>query len=206
MEARLREVIAGFEKPLWDGARLKAIHHLVDFLFQKIKSNEIAKLNFICTHNSRRSQFAQIWGETLADYFDLPIECYSGGVEVTEFNILAVQALEQDGFLISKNDFSNPLYSLRTSPESKPYFAFSKCYDDPSNPQTGFAAVMTCDHADENCPFILGADIRIPLHYEDPKLFDGTVEEAEKYSERSHQIGAELFFCFKEVKAQLGIV
>jgi hypothetical protein len=203
METRLNEVIACFEKPSWDSFRLKSIQQLVDFLLQRIKSGEKAELNFICTHNSRRSQLAQIWGATLADYFDLPIECYSGGVEVTEFNPRAVDALVEDGFLISKNNFPNPLYSIRTALEAKPYFAFSKCYDDPSNPQTGFAAILTCDHADENCPFIPRADIRIPLHYEDPKLFDGTSQEAEKYSERSHQIGAELFFCFKEVRAQL---
>jgi protein-tyrosine-phosphatase len=203
MESRLKEVIASFEKPSWDESRLKIIQQLVDFLLQKVKSGEAAKLNFICTHNSRRSQFAQIWGAILADYFDLPIDCFSGGVEVTEFNPRAVKALAEDGFLISKNDSLNPLYSIRTAIEAKPYFAFSKCYDDPSNPKDGFAAIMTCDHADENCPFIPGAVIRIPMRYEDPKNSDGTAQEAEKYSERSHQIGAELFFIFKEVKARL---
>jgi hypothetical protein len=203
MASNLNQTIADFEKPAWDASRQEHIKILANYILSKIKSGETAKLNFICTHNSRRSQFAQIWGATLADYFDLSIECYSGGVEVTEFNFRAVKALQQDGFLICKNNSPNPLYSIRTSEDAKPYFAFSKCYDDPSNPQTGFAAIMTCDHADDNCPFILGAEIRIPLRYEDPKIFDGTAQEAEKYSERSHQIGAELFLIFKEVKAQL---
>lgn len=203
MESRLKVVIANFEKHSCDESRQKVSQQLVDFLLQKMKLGEPVKLNFICTHNSRRSQFAQIWGATLSDYLELPIECFSGGVEETEFNPRAVKSLAHDGFLISKNDSLNPLYSIRTAKEAKPYIAFSKCYDDPSNPKDGFAAIMTCDHADENCPFIPGAEIRIPMRYEDPKIFDGTAKEAEKYLERSHQIGAELFFILKEVKARL---
>lgn len=204
MELRLKEIIAHFEKPSWDEARLKTVQDLVEFICLKIESGETAKLNFICTHNSRRSQFAQIWGSTLADLLELPIECYSGGVEVTEFNPRAIKTLIQDGFLIDKNQSPNPKYNIRTATEARPYIAFSKCYDDPSNPQTGFVAIMTCDHADENCPFISGADIRIPLRYDDPKIFDGTVHEAEKYAERSRQIGTDLFFIFKDVKVRLG--
>ncbi len=116
-----------------------------------------------------------------------------------------VDASVKDGFLISKNDFSNPnpLYSIKTASEATPYFAFPKYYDELSNPHSGFAALMTCDHADGNCPLISGADICIPPHWEDPKIFNGISQNAEKYSERSQQIGAELFFCFQEVKAQL---
>jgi arsenate reductase len=110
----------------------------------------------------------------LPDYFDLPIECYSDGVEVSEFNPRAVDASVKDGFLISKNDFSNPLYSIKTALEARTYFAFPKYYDDLSNPHSGFAVLVTCDHADGNCPVISGADICIPPHWEDPKIFNGT--------------------------------
>jgi arsenate reductase len=75
-------------------------------------------------------------------------------------------------------------------------------YDDPINATKDFAAVMTCDHADENCPFIPGAEKRFPLRFEDPKSFDGTVQEEEMYTQRSHQIGAELFFLFEKVSKQ----
>jgi arsenate reductase (thioredoxin) len=203
MWEKLAQTISTFKEPLWDEVRLIQIDRLVDYIVRDIQVGKKAKLNFICTHNSRRSQFAQIWGQTLAGYFDLPIECFSGGVEVTEFNPRAVRALKRDGFLIEREGEENPLYSIRTSIDSEPYFAFSKCYDDQSNPESEFAAIMTCDHADENCPFILGAEIRIPLRYEDPKLFDGTIQEEEKYSERSRQIGSELFFCFQLVKSHL---
>jgi arsenate reductase len=58
---------------------------------------------------------------------------------------------------------------------------------------------MTCDHADENCPFIPGAEKRFPLRFEDPKAFDDSPQEKKMYSERSHQIAAELFYLFEKV-------
>lgn len=58
---------------------------------------------------------------------------------------------------------------------------------------------MTCSHADENCPFIPGAETRIPVRYEDPKEFDDTEMESEKYDERSKQIASEMFFVFSRV-------
>jgi arsenate reductase (thioredoxin) len=58
---------------------------------------------------------------------------------------------------------------------------------------------MTCSHADENCPFIPGAEARIPVRYEDPKAFDDTTEEAAQYDARSRQIASEMFFVFSRV-------
>jgi arsenate reductase len=96
----------------------------------------------------------------------------------------------------------NPVYFVFHGEESEPIITFSKVYDDVINPSTGFAAVMTCDHADENCPFISGTEKRIPLRFEDPKAFDGTDLEEKMYTERSHQIGAELFLIFSKVREQ----
>ena len=73
---------------------------------------------------------------------------------------------------------------------------FSKVYDDPFNPKENFAAVMTCSHADENCPFIQGAK-RISITYEDPKIADGTPEETQRYNERVRQIGVEMFYAMR---------
>lgn len=49
---------------------------------------------------------------------------------------------------------------------------------------------MTCSQADEGCPFISEPEKRIPITYEDPKAFDNTPQQAEKYEERSVQIAA----------------
>ncbi len=183
--------------------RMPVIQTLVDYLVGKIRAKEEIRLNFICTHNSRRSQFSQIWAKTAAEYFGIAASCYSGGVEVTAFNERAVAAIRRDGFQVVQNGAGNPIYHIYPGEDLDPIVAFSKVYDDPANPSQGFAAVMTCDHADENCPFIPGAEARIPLRFEDPKAFDGTDLEEEMYSVRSHQIGAELFLIFKRVKESL---
>lgn len=182
---------------------MSVIDATVDYILAKIKSNEEVRLNFICTHNSRRSQFSQIWAKTAADYHGIEVFCYSGGVEVTAFNERAVSAIKRDGFKVVQKGEENPVYFVFHGEESEPIVTFSKVYDDAINPNSGFAAVMTCDHADENCPFIPGAEKRIPLRFEDPKAFDGTVLEEKMYTERSHQIAAEMFLIFQRVKEKL---
>ena len=179
--------------------RKEVLQVLIDYLQNKKEKGEQISLNFICTHNSRRSQFSQIWAKTAADYYGIEIRSFSGGVEVTAFNERAVASIERAGFKVTKKGDGNPKYFIFNSEDGDPITAFSKVYDDPANAASGFAAVMTCSHADENCPFIPGAEARIPVRYEDPKAFDGTPEEAAKYDERSLQIGAEMFYVFSKI-------
>ncbi|MEM8483933.1 MAG: protein-tyrosine-phosphatase [Bacteroidota bacterium] len=152
-----------------------------------------AKLNFICTHNSRRSHISQIWAATAAHYYNIAATCYSGGTEATAFNPRAVAAMERAGFMIHNPGGINPQYLVSFAKNAPALTCFSKTYDDPVNPSTGFAAVMTCNHADAHCPFIPGAT-RIALTYKDPKEADDTPEETARYDERVRQIGTELFY------------
>ncbi|MEQ8241188.1 MAG: protein-tyrosine-phosphatase, partial [Cyclobacteriaceae bacterium] len=76
----------------------------------------------------------------------------------------------------------------------------SKLFNDPANGTHEFAAVMTCSHADEKCPFIPGTDQRISVRYDDPKEFDDTPQEAAMYKERSMQIASEMFYTFAQIK------
>jgi hypothetical protein len=59
---------------------------------------------------------------------------------------------------------------------------------------------MTCSQADEGCPFIAGAETRIPITYEDPKISDHTPEQTQVYAERSLQIAAEMLYVFSGLK------
>lgn len=180
--------------------RKVVLQALIDYIQKKRDKGEDIKLNFICTHNSRRSQFSQIWAQTAADYYGIDISSYSGGVEVTAFNERAVASIERAGFKVTRKGDGNPKYFIFNSEDGEPITSFSKVYDDPANASSGFVAVMTCSHADENCPFIPGAEARLPVRYEDPKTFDNTPDEAVKYDERSMQIGAEMFYVFSKVK------
>jgi arsenate reductase len=159
-------------------------------------------LNFICTHNSRRSHIAQLWGQAAASYYGVKdVFCFSGGTEATAFNPRAVKAMQSVGFDIQKiKEGENPVYEVRFSTNEFPVVAFSKKYDDPFNHNQNFAAVMTCSHADENCPLVLGATTRIAITYDDPKDFDGTALEEATYSERANQIGREILFTFSKVR------
>ena len=179
--------------------RLQLLDEMATYLRSKMKQGEEIRLNFICTHNSRRSQFSQIWAQTAAAYYGIDANCYSGGVEVTAFNPRAVAAIQRDGFKVVKKEGENPVYFVFFSEDEQPIVAFSKLYDDAINAPKDFAAVMTCDHADENCPFIPGAERRFPLRFEDPKSFDDSLLEEKMYSERSRQIGVELMYLFKKV-------
>lgn len=181
--------------------RKAVLEVLIHYIQSKVDQGEEVNLNFICTHNSRRSQFSQIWAQTAADLHGISANCYSGGVEVTAFNERAINSLKRSGFRISsKANGSNPVYFLFYSDDSEPIVAFSKVYDDPINKASRFAAVMTCNHADENCPFIPGTEQRIPVRYEDPKAFDDSDIESKKYDERSLQIASEMFHVFSQIK------
>lgn len=179
--------------------RKAVLQPLIEYIKSKREKEQPILLNFICTHNSRRSQFAQIWAQTAADYFQFAAQCYSGGVEVTACNERTIASLQRMGFIVSKHGHSNPIYFVLHTEDSRPIIIFSKLYDDVINPHHNFATVMTCSHADENCPFIPGAEVRIPVRYEDPKAFDDTDQEAEMYDARSRQIASEMFFVFSRV-------
>ncbi|MDA0314700.1 MAG: protein-tyrosine-phosphatase [Bacteroidetes bacterium] len=179
--------------------RKALLDEMVQYLQNKISDEKEIRLNFICMHNSRRSQFSQIWAQTAAAFYGIEAFCYSGGVEVTAFNPRAVAAIQRDGFKVVQKEGENPVYFVFFSEDSAPIVTFSKLYDDALNATKDFAAVMTCDEADENCPFIPGAEKRFPLRFEDPKAFDDGPLEEKMYTERSRQIAAELFYLFKKV-------
>ena len=180
--------------------RLIPLNQLVEYLQTKIHKGEKAQLNFICTHNSRRSQMAQVWTKLLADFYGVELETFSGGTEVTAFHPNALAVFEKMGLEIQKEGSNNPHYFLRYSETESPIEAFSKLYDDASNPSTNFAAIMTCSSADANCPFIPSAERRVSLTYEDPKKFDDSEIAQEAYEACALRIAQEMNYVFKSLK------
>ena len=168
------------EFSLISDSRKEELKALSSFVSSK---NGKAALIFICTHNSRRSHLSQIWAQVAADYYGFAqIESYSGGTEATAFFPSGIDAIRRAGIEVLKlSEGSNPIYAVNYSETKHPVICFSKKYDDAFNPQKGFAAIMTCNNADKNCPFIPNAAARIPIKYEDPKVADGTPQQLEKY-------------------------
>lgn len=199
---KIAKLISTFSVETISEERKKILQPLVDFIQKKVANKEEIRINFICTHNSRRSLMAQIWAQTLAFHFNLKnIYCYSGGTEATAVFSEVIETMQSSGFeveAISKG--KNPVYSIKYAANEPPIIGFSKEFDIDFNPRSSFAAVMTCSHAEENCPFIAGAEKRVPIPYDDPKLFDNSPQKAEKYSERSRQIATELLYVFAQIE------
>jgi len=114
---------------------------------------EKARVLFLCTHNSARSQMAEGLLRHLADD---RFEAYSAGTEATHVRPLAIRAMDEIGMDISGQ-------------ESK---TLARYLGEP------FDYVITvCDEANEACPFFPGAKRRLHWSLPDPSTAEGTEEQ-----------------------------
>lgn len=182
--------------------RKEVLNPLVMFIQDKVNATQEIRLNFICTHNSRRSHLSQIWAQTMAFHFGTKkVFCYSGGTEATAMFPKISEILVNQGFEIKKlSQEQNPVYAVKFDENQHPIICFSKTYFDDFNPKKNFGAIMTCNNADEGCPMVFGAEARFPIKYDDPKAFDGTQLMNEKYTDRSLQIASEMYYIFSKLK------
>lgn len=204
MYTSLKQYVVGLENQFdkIPEDRKQTLHKLSQYISFRQAENKKTELIYICTHNSRRSHFGQVWGQLAAHYYHvLNLTTYSGGTEATAFNKNAVNALKRAGFRVEQTDaaVTNAPYLVYYDDNEPPITCFSKVYDHPGNPQKEFAAIMTCSDAEENCPFIPGVELRIGTTYDDPKAFDDTPLQDAKYDERCRQIALETFYVFSNV-------
>lgn len=178
--------------------RKEVLAQLITYIRDKQSKGETIRLNFICTHNSRRSHLSQIWAQTMVYHFGIKnVFCYSGGTEATAMFPKIAETLSKQGFDILKlSDTNNPVYAIKYAHNEQPIICFSKEYNHAFNPTGDYAAIITCNSADEACPIVFGAEARFPVKYDDPKAFDNTDLMDSKYAERSLQIGEELWYVF----------
>jgi arsenate reductase len=112
-----------------------------------------ARVLFLCTHNSARSQMAEgLLRDLAGDRFD----AHSAGTEATLVRPLAIRVMDEIGIDISGQD-SKTLDRYLSEP---------------------FDYVITvCDDANEACPFFPGARNRLHWSLEDPSRTEGSEEE-----------------------------
>lgn len=201
MISQIHDFIKSLDEQSVVEERRVLLQHLIDFIQAKKDAEESIRLNFICTHNSRRSHLSQVWAKTMGEYYDIKkVKSYSGGTEATAVYPTVIKTFENLGFEITKiANYSNPTYKLNFTDEHCPMTLFSKRHNDRYNPRKDFAAVMTCTDADQNCPIIPNAT-RISLPFVDPKASDGTDKEIETYAQRSTQIATEMKYVFSQIK------
>jgi arsenate reductase len=187
---------AGEEGEIPDSRRLE-LDHLAAAVGERIGATGGADLVFVCTHNSRRSQLAQIWAQVAAAWHGVAgVRSFSGGTEATAFDQRARAAVARAGAVVEvAPDGTNPMVTVSGWPGA-PLHCWSKRFQDDANPGSGHLAVMTCGSADEACPVVPGAAARIALRYVDPKVADGTPEESQTYDARSREIARDLLYAF----------
>lgn len=202
MYAKLSQTSEILKNIVINDDRKAILSTLIDFIQAKVNDGKAINLNFICTHNSRRSHLSQIWAQFASSYYNIKdVNCYSGGTEETALFPKVAETLSEQGFSINIiSEGKNPVYAIKFSGNSNPMIGFSKKYNHPFNPESDFAAIMTCSQADGDCPYIPGAEKRIPVTFEDPKISDNTPQQTEVYYNRSLQIGAEMFYVFSQIK------
>lgn len=179
------------------------LEKLASYVSKRIQSEKAANLTFVCTHNSRRSHLTQIWAHIAASHYDIPnVNTFSGGTEVTACNPRTVDALKRCGlrFSVTEESSTNPRYAAAFSDGEPPLICYSKIFHQKPNPSADYCAIMTCSHADENCPVAIGCDLRLPIRYEDPKVSDDTPRESTTYDERCAQIAREMLYGMSRVK------
>lgn len=188
-------------------ARKRQLEELAEYVSEVRAAGKTPQLNFVCTHNSRRSHMSQLWAQAAAVAHGVPLVTFSGGTEETAFNPRAIAAIQRAGFRTDQGpQKSNPLIAVSWQPgpgNAGDTVCFSKKFDHPDNPTRDFAAVMVCNDADENCPAVPGADRRFAITYVDPKVSDGTPQEAATYDERCAQIAREMLYMVSRVRTPI---
>jgi hypothetical protein len=195
-----------------DEAHRDAGEKLVAWLAKNYQPGQPLHVTVICTGNSRRSILGATMGNIAAAYYGMPeVRFHSGGTAPTAFNPRTIAALKEIGVEVEaigreaprgEPKTANPIYTIRWGSDLEAT-EFSKTYFDASNPQQGFAALLVCGEADAACPIVKGAAVRISMPYLDPKIYDDSVYEAQKYTERRDDIGRLMLCVLMQVRNRL---
>ncbi len=192
--------------------RQELIQELASWIAANHRSGEPLHVVVVCTGNSRRSILGSTLGNASAAYVGLPeVRFHSGGTEPSAMNRRTIATLEAIGIVIRPTGEMGPS-GAKGEPNPRQFVAwgeipdvtdaveFSKRYDDPVNPQSGFAALMVCSEADAECPNVRGAAERISMPFLDPKSYDDSRFEVAKYAERRDEIGRVLLAALGEAR------
>ena len=198
LERNLRDLSIGALKLTAD--RETSLALIATWMKEKRARKLPVHLVFICTHNSRRSQFAHAWASAATLHQGMHgVHVWSAGTEATEVAPPVIEALKAAGFRMEgagdhdiEGNLSRTEYLANMDPDVGRVLLYSKTINEPDNPTADFAAIMVCSDAEQNCPFVPGASARFSLPYTDPKASDGTPDEARTYRMRSEEIGSEM--------------
>lgn len=180
--------------------RRRSLERLAALISGRAPAGSDKLIVFFCTHNSRRSQMAQIWAATAAHHFAVKgVIFQSAGILATKVDRRTIETLERVGFACKRADGHNPLYTVQIGNPRQRIRLSSKTLPNSYQRPTNFIAVMTCSDADRECPIIDGASNRLTLCYDDPKVADGSPREADVYDQCCRSISRDLLYAFSRI-------
>lgn len=181
--------------------RKEVLLDIANAVAEEYKSKKFVNLNFICKHNARSSQLCQAWSFLASLTFNLQINSYSGGSEITSFHRNTIKVLQKCGFNFQLEDFShqNPKYNISYDDGKKTFLCFSKYFDDATNEEP-FIGINISKNLNDQFTNIQGATHTYHLPYFDLKSIDGTANQEQKYAAVNEQIASEIYFLFSTIQ------
>lgn len=176
--------VKSFEPTGTQKARLEnIISELKKFL------DECNAVVFLCTHNSRRSQYCEIWAKYFSSVYKNKIKFLSAGAVKTKVHKQIYKSFERVGVKVDENSSIN-IETMTISP-------FSKTLTEVKEKE--FMSIMTCAESEKSCPVDARSLINLKLFYDDPKRYDNTPEEAEEYDKTSFMIASQINYILKNI-------
>lgn len=186
-----------------DTERKNELLEISKYISDKAKNNKEFYPVFICTHNSRRSIFCEVWFWLATKYYNktnlLPL---SAGVDINTINPRTIEALRRAGFDIYKNDKINlnPPYAIILNPKKEVLLINSKKYEFPMVFDKNYCEIMVCSDKEMTCPVFERKSKRFSIPYTDLRTSDNSSTEQKDYDARCKQIAAEMFFIVKNIR------
>ena len=129
-----------------------------------------ARVLFVCTGNSARSQMAEAF---VRHYAEDAFEAHSAGLEPKGIHPLTVRAMQEIGLDLSGQSSKSVLDYL-----GKVHFGY---------------IVTLCADAEERCPIFPGLGQRMHWAFDDPAAFEGTHEaRLDKFRQVRNQIDGQI--------------
>lgn len=173
------------------------------YISDKAKNNKEFHPVFICTHNSRRSIFCEVWFWVASKYYNKSnLHPLSAGVDINTINPRTIEALRRAGLDIYKNDKINlnPPYAIILNTKKDVLIINSKKYELPMVYGKNYCEIMVCSEKEMSCPVFEQKTKRFSIPYTDLRTADNSSTEQKDYDARCKQIAAEMFFIVKNIR------
>ena len=165
----------------------RRLDNIIDILNDSTKSTK--NIVFICTHNARRSQFCEIWGNVFSKIYNKNLNLYSAGIMKTTVSKEVIFSLSRTGLKINGDG--------KLKYEENEITLTSKTLDEIKEKK--FIGIMTCSDAEKSCPIDQRSIRNIKMFYSDPKDFDKTNKKIRAYDDTCLKIAQELNYVIKKI-------